>query len=86
MAACRKCGKSIEAEWIVCPWCGTSVKIKPKKVKTRGNGQGTAYQRGKTWTAKIIIRWEVVENEDGTKKLKPISNVNFQKSGKNYFI
>lgn len=32
------------------------------KVKTRGNGQGTAYKRGKTWQARIVIGWKLVGN------------------------
>lgn len=27
------------------------------KHKTRGNGQGTAYKRGNTWTAQVVIGW-----------------------------
>lgn len=66
MPNCRKCGKMLVEDWLFCPSCGTSVIPKPRKTKTRGNGQGTAYQRGKTWTAKVIIRWEHIENEDGS--------------------
>lgn len=29
-----------------------------RKPKSRGNGQGTAYQRGKTWTAQVVIGWK----------------------------
>lgn len=29
--------------------------MKPKK---RGNGQGTAYKRGNTWTAQVVIGWK----------------------------
>lgn len=39
-----------------CPHCGAQ-QVPKKGVKTRGNGQGTAYKRGKTWTAKVIIGW-----------------------------
>jgi len=28
------------------------------KGRTRGNGQGTAYRRGKTWTARVVIGWK----------------------------
>lgn len=28
-----------------------------KRPKSRGNGQGTAYKRGKTWTACVVIDW-----------------------------
>ncbi len=72
MAECRKCGKPLDNEWVVCPWCSTSVAVKPRNVKSRGNGQGTAYKRGKTWTAKVILRYEHIQNEDGTETLKAV--------------
>lgn len=28
------------------------------KVKSRGNGQGSAYKRGDTWTAQVVIGWK----------------------------
>ena len=31
----------------------------------RGNGQGTAYKRGNTWTASVVIGWKAVEVEEG---------------------
>lgn len=39
-----------------CPHCGAQ-QVTKKGLKTRGNGQGTAYKRGKTWTAKVVIGW-----------------------------
>ena len=72
MAECRKCGKQLNMEWIVCPSCRTSVAAKPRNTKVRGNGQGTAYRRGRTWTAKVILRYEHIQNEDGTETLKAI--------------
>lgn len=38
--------------------------------KARGNGQGTAYKRGNTWTACATVDW--IEQEDPTKPKKPI--------------
>ena len=29
------------------------------KTKSRGNGQGTAYRRGKTWEARVVIGWKL---------------------------
>lgn len=72
MAECRKCHGQLDAGWIVCPWCATSVAIKKRNVKTRGNGQGTAYKRGNTWTAKVILRYEKIETEDGVIKEKAV--------------
>ena len=72
MPDCRKCGKPLADDWVVCPWCSTSVAIKPRNVKSRGNGQGTAYKRGKTWTAKVILRYDHYTDEDGNEKMKAV--------------
>ena len=46
---CRKCKKEMpEAPY--CPWCGTE-QAQKRQSRRRGNGQGTAIKRGKTWTA-----------------------------------
>ena len=29
-----------------------------RKPKSRGNGQGTAYKRGNTWTAQVVVGWK----------------------------
>ena len=75
MAECRKCGKHLDEEWLVCPWCRTSI-VRKKSTKTRshGNGIGTTYKRGSTWTAKVIVDWKTIRDEKGqvVKKL-PIS-------------
>lgn len=39
------------------------------KHKTRGNGQGTAYKRGNTWEAQVIIGWKKSKSGD---KLVPV--------------
>lgn len=72
MPDCRKCGKPLADDWVVCPWCSTSVAIKPRNVKSRGNGQGTAYRRGKTWTAKVILRYDHYTDENGVEKDKAV--------------
>ena len=73
MPDCRKCGKPLADEWIVCPWCSTSVAVKQRNVKSRGNGQGTAYKRVKTWTAKVILRYDHFTDENGIDKEKAVS-------------
>lgn len=30
------------------------------RVKSRGNGQGTAYRRGSTWTARVVVGWKII--------------------------
>lgn len=32
--------------------------------KSRGNGQGTAYRRGKTWTAQVVVDYRPPSNDD----------------------
>ncbi len=75
MLECRKCGKTLEDEWVVCPWCRTSiVRKKSTQKRSHGNGIGTTYKRGTTWTAKVIVDWTEVKDENGqvVKKL-PVS-------------
>lgn len=57
---CRKCQREIPEESVFCMLCG--VKQVPERARhRRGNGLGTAYKRGKTWTARVIIGWKVGE-------------------------
>lgn len=52
---CKKCGLAIPEGSLFCNWCGAS-QSSPDRVrnpKRRGNGQGTAYRRGKYWQAEI---------------------------------
>lgn len=32
------------------------------KGRTRGNGQGTVFKRGRTWTARVVIGWRVADD------------------------
>ena len=72
---CPKCNNPLEADWVVCPWCRKSI-VRKKSTQTRshGNGIGTAYRRGDTWTSKVIVDWKLVKDDDGNviKKL-PVS-------------
>lgn len=47
---CRKCHLEAPEGANFCPKCGAKLTVTPS-VKSRGNGQGTAIKRGKTWTA-----------------------------------
>ena len=55
---CRKCKKEIPEESVFCNHCGTKQETTAKK-RRRGNGEGTVYQRGKTWEARYIAGWWV---------------------------
>lgn len=55
---CSKCKAEAPQNALYCPMCGFKLSgrvITQHKPKSRGNGQGTAYKRGKTWTAEYTI-------------------------------
>ncbi len=48
---CKKCGADLPNEAIFCHMCGAKQLASERKPKKRGNGQGSAYKRGRTWEA-----------------------------------
>lgn len=64
---CKKCNKESPVDSKYCPWCGFK-QSSPLTRRTRqvGNGSGTAYKRGNTWTIKVIVGW--VKGSDGVKR------------------
>ena len=50
-------------------FCGAKQQSEPRTVKSRGNGMGTVYKRGKTWTAKVTI--DYATGSDGVSR--PVS-------------
>lgn len=42
-----------------CLYCGAKQQSEPRAAKSRGNGTGTVYKRGKTWTAKVTLEYSV---------------------------
>lgn len=68
MAECIKCKKEIPAEALFCPWCGKKQAQTKRAASKRGNGLGSAYRRGKTWTAVATLGYTVEEMPDGKKK------------------
>lgn len=67
LSTCRKCKKEIPEESKFCLYCGTKQTI-VRSTKKRGNHQGTAIKRGKTWTAVWTESTIVVDPE--SKKVK----------------
>ena len=67
---CPSC-KSISPEGaLFCPWCGKKLTTtKKSRVKSRGNGTGTAFKRGSTWTAQVVYDRVYVSDEKPLKKL-----------------
>lgn len=62
---CRKCKRETPLDARFCPYCGVSLETagNPRKARTRPNGAGTAFRRGKTWTARVVVGWKL--DEDG---------------------
>ena len=64
---CRKCQRDTPPDALYCPYCGLSLETRKytHKPRTRPNGTGTAYRRGRTWTAQVTVGWE-----DGKQKYR----------------
>lgn len=67
---CRRCKKEIPDESAFCLYCGTEQAVKSYR-RARANGMGTAYKRGKTWTASVTLAWRE-EMQDGKPRLIPV--------------
>lgn len=74
---CSKCGAELPEGALFCPFCGVRISEgnKPAKAKgapkRRGNGQGSVYKVGKTWTAARVFGYKA---EDGG-KLTPVRRI-----------
>ena len=58
MQKCIRCSSEMPDGAPFCPWCGKKQIAQKKNVRHRGNGQGTAFKRGSTWTARVIVGWK----------------------------
>lgn len=59
---CKKCSHELDESWVACPFCGAWLVKQPRQQK-RGNGEGSVYKRGKTWTARITTETYEVEGQ-----------------------
>ena len=67
---CTKCKQEVVQGAVFCPWCGKKLSATKKaRVKSRGNGTGTAFKRGSTWTAQVVYDRIVVAEDKPLKKL-----------------
>lgn len=58
---CTKCKRDLDIvpAPTFCPWCGKKLTAtKKSRAKSRGNGTGTAFKRGSTWTAQVVMKYE----------------------------
>ena len=70
---CRKCKQPLPDGAAFCPQCGAKQAIGQRRAPTRshGNGIGSVYKRGKTWTAAYVIGWKT-EINNGIPRSIPI--------------
>lgn len=61
----KKCGAELPDDAVYCLYCGRK-QIREQHTKVRGNGQGTVYRRGETWTAEATIGWK--KDKGGTRR------------------
>lgn len=68
---CPKCKSDNPAGAIFCNQCGKKIvqTQKNRRTKSRGNGTGTAFKRGNTWTAQVVYDRVVVAEDKPLKKL-----------------
>lgn len=57
MSKCRKCKAELPEDSRYCNMCGAKITTE-RKPKARGNGTGSVYKRGSSWTACIVLGFE----------------------------
>lgn len=65
MPLCIRCHREM-GETPFCPHCGARQERNPKGRRTRANGTGTAYKRGKWWSAQVTLGYYI--GDDGKMK------------------
>jgi len=63
---CRKCKQEVP-DGAYCLLCGTKQAVSPRASRTRINGTGTVFRRGKTWTAQVT-KYAYVTEENGVQR------------------
>ena len=73
---CPKCRESFQIDAVFCPYCGKKITAtKKSRAKSRGNGTGTAFKRGSTWTAQVVVDRVYVADD------KPLRKITRSKGG-----
>lgn len=59
---CRKCKVSLYPDALFCHLCGTRQAVPKRRGRSKPNGTGTVFKRGKTYTAKVVLGWRTSES------------------------
>ena len=83
---CTKCKRDLDIvpTPTFCPWCGKKLTAtKKSRAKSRGNGTGTAFKRGSTWTAQVVMKYEDLPPYDpnNPENSKPRKKITRSKGG-----
>ena len=75
MSNCIKCGADLPLGALFCPMCGKkqTAQTNPEKKRTgrsRPNGTGSVYRRGKTWECAIVLGY-VIQPDGKRKAIRP---------------
>lgn len=75
MSNCIKCGTELPQGALYCPMCGKkqTAQTNPEKKRTgrsRPNGTGSVYRRGKTWECAIVLGY-VIQPDGKRKAIRP---------------
>lgn len=65
MIECIFCKKSINDDFLFCPYCGKKQAQSEKGIKKRGNGQGTVFKNNGKWAVEITQGYSI---ENGKRK------------------
>jgi len=67
---CPKCARDIPDDAALCCYCGKKLTATKRKRSKRPNGTGSVYQRGSTWTARVVDHYKKTDkNKSG---LQPV--------------
>ena len=81
---CTKCKAELVPGAVYCHQCGKKLTAQKKsRAKSRGNGTGTAFKRGSTWTAQVVMKYEDLPPFDpaNPENKRPRKKVTRSKSG-----
>ena len=81
---CTKCKTEVVPGAIFCHQCGRKlITQKKSRTKSRGNGTGTAFKRGSSWTAQVVIGYEDLPpfDLDNPENRRPRKKITRSKSG-----